>query len=75
MESLRFRYHGEVRHVDNVTHENGTLIGMEIRKHGRFSWKIKRFRVDQIEGELEEVAPMRTEEQYAQLAGSERSTS
>lgn len=67
MESYKFRYHGVMRHVDNVTHENGTIIGMEVRKAGKFSWQIKRYKLVDIEhGTLEEVSPMRTEAQYAQ---------
>ncbi len=41
----KFIYGGLVRHVENVTLEPNsfTLIGMEVRKGGKFSYKIKRY--------------------------------
>lgn len=42
---VRFKYSGVVRHVENVTVEPETqsIIGMEVRKGGKFSNKIKRY--------------------------------
>jgi hypothetical protein len=64
--SYRFRYAGEIRHVDNVTLEEDTqtIIGMEIRKRGRFSWKIKRYAMERIDGPLERIDPLQTQKQY-----------
>ena len=47
---IRFLYDGFVRHVSNVTFEPETnsLIGFEMRKSGKFSFKIKRFSLDKI---------------------------
>lgn len=41
----RFKYSGIVRHVENITVEPETqsIIGMEVRKGGKFSNKIKRY--------------------------------
>lgn len=63
--SYRFRYSGDVRHVDNVTFEDDTqtVIGMEIRKGGKFSWKIKRYALEKIEG-MERIPAQRTQKQY-----------
>lgn len=51
----RFRYDGFVRHLENVTLEplKSTLIGMEVRKGGMFSNKIKRYSFDKIDHPLE----------------------
>jgi len=42
---MRFKYDGFWRHVSNVTFEpeTSTLIGFEMRKDGKFSYKIKRY--------------------------------
>ena len=44
----RFKYSGIVRHVENITVEPETrsIIGMEVRKGGKFSNKIKRYSVE-----------------------------
>jgi len=52
--SVRFKYDGVVRHVDNIKFEDGIkmFIGVEVRKAGRFSNKIKRFdmtKMDELE--------------------------
>ena len=64
--SYRFKYSGDWRHVDNVTFEGDTqtVIGMEIRKRGRFSWKIKRYALEKIETPLERIPAQRTPKQY-----------
>lgn len=48
--SYRFPYDGLIRHVDNVEFEpmTDTLIGFEMRKGGKFSYKIKRYSLDKI---------------------------
>ena len=49
-----FRYDGKMRHLENVTVEEktGTIVGMEKRKAGKFSNKIKRFTISKMEGEI-----------------------
>ena len=51
----KFRYAGFARYVENVTMEweTNTLIGMERRKAGKFSNKIKRYSLAKVEGEIE----------------------
>ena len=51
----KFRYAGFARYVENVTMEweTNTHIGMERRKSGKFSNKIKRYSLNKVEGELE----------------------
>lgn len=51
----KFRYAGFNRYVENVTleWETNTLIGMERRKSGKFSNKIKRYSLAKVEGEIE----------------------
>jgi len=45
---LKFKYDGFWRRVSNATFEKETrtVIGMEMRKNGKFSYKIKRFSLD-----------------------------
>jgi hypothetical protein len=47
---LKFKYEGFWRRVSNVTFEwdTRTLIGFEMRKNGKFSYKIKRFSMEKI---------------------------
>ena len=54
----RFKYAGFARYVENVTFEwdTKTLIGMERRKAGKFSNKIKRYSLEKVEGEMEVFA-------------------
>ncbi len=52
--SVRFKYDGVVRHVDNIKFEDSIkmFVGVEVRKAGRFSNKIKRFdmtKMDELE--------------------------
>lgn len=56
---LRFRYKGFWRQVSNITlePETRTLIGFEMRKGGKFSYRIKRYALDKIE-ELEFLKPI-----------------
>ena len=51
----RFEYNGFVRHVENITLEplTNTFIGMEVRKGGMFSNKIKRYSFIGTENTLE----------------------
>lgn len=53
--SVRFKYDGKVRHVDNISldNDNKQFLGFEVRKSGRFSNKIKRFDFARVEGNLE----------------------
>ncbi len=57
--SLKFKYDGKTRHVDNVTFEDGIkmFIGFEVRKSGRFSNRIKRYDMMKIDS-LEFVDPI-----------------
>lgn len=43
--SAKFRYDGKVRHVIDITldDERKQFIGFEVRKSGRFSYRVKRF--------------------------------
>jgi hypothetical protein len=58
--SYKFRYHGIVRHVDNITFDGNRqqFIGMEIRKNGKFSNRIKRFTLNEVEGPLMRIEPI-----------------
>lgn len=58
--TYRFRYDGVSRIVDNVEFEGDRqqFIGMEIRKAGKFSFRIKRFTLSKVEGGLERVEPI-----------------
>lgn len=51
MSDMRFLYDGFVRHVSNVTVEWDTfsLIGFEVRKSGKWSYKIKRYSLEKID--------------------------
>lgn len=51
--------------VDNVTFEDDwqTIVGIEIRKGGKFSWKVKRFAMEKIETPLERVPVMQNQTQ------------
>lgn len=48
---MRFKYDGYWRHVSNVTFEDQTktLIGFEMRKNGKFSYRIKRYTIERVE--------------------------
>jgi hypothetical protein len=56
--SVRFRYDGIVRHVDNISldDKNKQFLGFEVRKSGKFSNKIKRFDMLKIDS-LEFIEP------------------
>lgn len=45
---IKFYYDGFWRHVSNITLEEKTLIGFEVRKSGKWSYKIKRYSLDKI---------------------------
>lgn len=51
--ALKFVYDGSVREVDSITFEPQilpkTAIGFEMRKSGKFSYKIKRFSYDRMQ--------------------------
>lgn len=51
----KFRYAGFSRYVENVTMEweTNNIIGMERRKSGKFSNKIKRYSLAKVEGVIE----------------------
>ena len=59
IKTVRFSYNGKTRIVDNVTEEPeyGLLTGFEMREDGRFSYKIKRYSIAKIEGEIVEIDP------------------
>lgn len=48
---MRFKYDGFWRQVSNVTFEKETrtVIGFEMRKNGKFSYKIKRYALDNMD--------------------------
>jgi len=48
---IKFKYDGFWRQVSNIElePETRTLIGMEMRKSGKFSYRIKRYSMDKIE--------------------------
>lgn len=47
--SARFKYHGTVRHLEDVIWEKDVVRGREVRKGGQFSNKFKSFSVEKIE--------------------------
>lgn len=49
--SVRFKYDDVVRHVDNIKFEDEVkmFVGVEVRKGGRFSNKIKRFDMSKMD--------------------------
>ncbi|MFI5405139.1 MAG: hypothetical protein ACHQ1D_01360 [Nitrososphaerales archaeon] len=57
MMDIRFKYGGVMRQVSNFTNEGETFIGLEIRKAGKFSFKIKRYTIAEVEGEFRYVKP------------------
>lgn len=57
MMDIRFKYGGYWRQVSNFTNEGETFIGMEIRKSGKFSFKIKRYTIAEVESEFIYVKP------------------
>lgn len=59
--SVRFRYNGQSRIVDNIDYDskNHHIIGFEMRKSGKFSYKIKRFDVFKVEDGLTFITPPR----------------
>ena len=50
MTDIKFKYDGYWRHVSNVTFEDETetLIGFEMRKNGKFVYRIKRYSLDKV---------------------------
>jgi hypothetical protein len=50
MVDLKFKYDGYWRHVSNVTFESNTktLIGFEVRKNGKFVYRVKRYNWEKI---------------------------
>lgn len=48
---IRFKYEGFWRHVSNITleTETKTVIGFEMRKSGKFSYKTKRYSLEKME--------------------------
>ena len=57
--AARFNYSGKSRIVDNLSVEadTGTIVGFEMRSAGKFSYKIKRYSVDKIEGDFILIDP------------------
>ena len=53
--SVRFKYDGKSRIVDNIAldDKNKQFIGFELRKSGRFSNRIKRFDMLKLDSPLE----------------------
>ena len=50
MVKASFRYHGQVRHLENVKMEHDYLciIGLEKRISGKYSYRIKRYKTAKI---------------------------
>jgi hypothetical protein len=48
--TARFEYDGVIRHLTDfkIEHRYGTVIGKEFRKSGRFSYRIKRFKLHKV---------------------------
>lgn len=59
IKTVRFRYNGKSRIVDNVDMDDTLICGFEMNKSGQFSYQIKKFRIDRIEGDIEEIEPVR----------------
>ena len=57
--TVRFRYNGKSRIVDNVTENDTIICGFEMNKSGQFSYQVKRFRKANIEGDVEYIDPVR----------------
>jgi hypothetical protein len=57
--ACRFVYNNKPRVVDNATFEKmtNTIIGFEMREQGRFSYNVKRFSLDKIDGDIEFIDP------------------
>lgn len=55
----RFKYDGLWRRVSNITFEAATqtLIGFEMRRNGKFSYKIKRYTLSKIT-DIDFIMPM-----------------
>jgi len=55
---MKFKYEGFWRQVSNITFEKETrtVIGFEMRKNGKFSYRIKRYSLDKMH-EMEFVKP------------------
>lgn len=53
--SLRFTYDGRSRLVDNVQFKNNCIVGYEMRRSGKFSQKIKSYRLDKITSTIERI--------------------
>jgi len=61
IKSVRFQYHGHMREVDNVSQDENILTGFEMRKDGKFSYGVKKYRLNDIEGEITVIeAPPRS---------------
>ncbi len=52
---VHFRYAGEVRHVTDALLKGNVLCGRELRKRGRFSRKVKSYRLDRFESVPEQL--------------------
>lgn len=59
IKTVRFRYNGRSRIVDNITEDDVLICGFEMNKSGQFSYQIKKFRKDRVEGDIEEIPAMR----------------
>jgi hypothetical protein len=61
-DAVRFMYDGVSRIVDNVDFLNDgrILVGFEMRRAGRFSYKIKKYSIDKISGLSVIASPTRT---------------
>lgn len=46
--SVQFQYDGVSRIVDNIDFDGNLLVGFEMRRGGKFSYKIKKYSVNKI---------------------------
>jgi hypothetical protein len=46
--AIRFKYDGVSRIVDNIDFDGKLIVGFEMRRGGKFSYKIKKYSVDKM---------------------------
>lgn len=56
-DSVRFRYKGVMRELDNIDIDDKLIVGFEMRKSGKFAYNVKKFRLDRIEGDIIKIDP------------------
>ena len=61
IKAAKFNYNGKSRIVDNISEDDTIIAGFEMRSSGQFSYQVKKFRKDRIEGEVEYIDPPKRE--------------